>query len=113
DAKLRDKIKEVSQQYKIDPMHVVGAIVGEHTYNVDAYDRLQAYYVKAISYVSSNFSFSYNGESVGQFITKPEFALCDRHTGSYALWTCRERVWDTKFRGKKINGITYPNDRFS
>ena len=37
--------------YGIDPLHIVGAIVGEHTYNVDAYDRLQTYYVKAIAYL--------------------------------------------------------------
>lgn len=40
------KIKKVSAAYGIDLIHVVGAIVGEHTYNVDAYDRLQSYYVK-------------------------------------------------------------------
>ncbi len=53
DAKLRAKISSVSAEYGIDPMHIVGAIVGEHTYNVDAYDRLQTYYVKAVSYLSS------------------------------------------------------------
>ena len=48
DAKLRAKIKQAAAAYGISPMHIVGAIVGEHTYNVDAYDRLQTYYVKAI-----------------------------------------------------------------
>ena len=41
DAAPRAKIKQVSAAYGIEPIHVVGAIVGEHTYNVDAYDRLQ------------------------------------------------------------------------
>src|SRR5690606_36406747 len=94
DAKLRPKIKDVAAQYKIDPIHMVGAIVGEHTYNVDAYDRLQTYYVKAISYVSSSFSFSYQGESIEQFISRPEFAECGKFCDSYALWTCREQIWD-------------------
>ncbi|TGP41615.1 DUF1402 family protein, partial [bacterium M00.F.Ca.ET.229.01.1.1] len=49
DADLRAKIKKAASAYGIDPLHIVGAIVGEHTYNVDAYDRLQTYYVKAIS----------------------------------------------------------------
>ena len=48
DADLRSKIEEAAAAYGIDPMHIVGAIVGEHTYNVDAYDRLQTYYVKAV-----------------------------------------------------------------
>ncbi|TIN72455.1 MAG: DUF1402 family protein, partial [Mesorhizobium sp.] len=38
DAELRAKIRKVAAAYDIDPMHIVGAIVGEHTYNVDAYD---------------------------------------------------------------------------
>ncbi|MGO7285812.1 DUF1402 family protein, partial [Rhizobium ruizarguesonis] len=50
DRELMSKIRKISSAYGINPIHVVGAIVGEHTYNVDAYDRLQAYYVKAASY---------------------------------------------------------------
>ena len=90
-------------------MHIVGAIVGEHTYNVDAYDRLQTYYVKAVSYLDSAIAFSYDGEDIDQFIQRPEFAACNDAKGSYDLWTCRETVWDRDFRGK--NG--FPNDRFS
>ena len=37
DTKLRRKIVRTAKNYDIDPMHIVGAIVGEHTYNVDAY----------------------------------------------------------------------------
>src|SRR3569832_1327050 len=48
DPDLRGKIRKVAAAYGIDPMHIVGAIVGEHTYNVDAYDRLRTYYVLAM-----------------------------------------------------------------
>jgi hypothetical protein len=114
DAKLRKKIVAVSRAYGIDPMHVVGAIVGEHTYNVDAYDRLQTYYVKAISYLKSgNLSFEYEGESVSDFVLRPEFDACQSAKGSYDLWTCRENVWNEKFRGKTVEGKDFPNDRFS
>ena len=64
DSKLRSKIREAAAAYGIDPMHIVGAIVGEHTYNVDAYDRLQTYYVKAVSYLGNQLRFSYDGEDV-------------------------------------------------
>ena len=64
DPKLRGKIRKVSARYGIDPLHMVGAIVGEHTYNVDAYDRLQTYYVKAVSYVRYNISFSFQGQTI-------------------------------------------------
>lgn len=113
DAALRNKIKTVSAQYGLDPMHMVGAIVGEHTYNVDVYDQLQTYYVKAVSYFQTSFKFAYDGESISDFIKRPEFARCENLKGSYEQWTCRETVWDRSFRGKKVDGKSYPRDRFS
>lgn len=113
DSKLRSRIVETARLYRIDPMHIVGAIVGEHTYNVDAYDRLQSYYIKAISYVSSNFSFAYGGESIGAFIERPQFDICAGSSDTYDLWTCRERVWDEHFRGRTVEGKAFPDDRFS
>ncbi len=113
DASLRSKIRSTAAAYGIDPVHIVGALVGEHTYNVDAYDRLQTYYVKAMSYVSQGVSFGYEGESIGQFVKRPEFADCARYKDSYSLWTCRETVWNRTFRGKKVDGKSWPNNRFS
>ena len=113
DEQLRAKIEAISGQYGIDKMHMVGAIVGEHTYNVDAYDRLQTYYVKAVSYLQSRFRFAYGGEDVGDFIERPQFAKCNGIADSYDLWSCREAVWDQTFRGKTVDGKSFPNDRFS
>lgn len=113
DQELRSKIRAAASQFGIDPIHVAGAIVGEHTYNVDAYDRLQAYYVKAIAYLNSSFAFAYDGESVDTFIQRPQFEKCLGLSGSYDQWICRETVWDTRFRGKTVNGTAFPNNRFS
>lgn len=113
DLALREKIKAVAADYQIDPLHIAGAIIGEHTYNVDAYDRLQTYYVKAVSYVSSSFTFGFEGESVDQFVNRPEFKECAGLTDSYNLWTCREHVWEHSFRGRALDGIRYPNNRFN
>jgi len=113
DKKLRAKIKQEAAAYGIDPMHIVGALVGEHTYNVDAYDRLQTYYVKAVSYLSSKLHFAYDGEDITDFIQRPQFQECADKSGSYALWTCRERVWNSDFRGKTVGGQSFPNNRFS
>ncbi len=113
DKKLRSKIVQQASAYGIHPMHVVGAIVGEHTYNVDAYDRLQTYYVKAMSYLTTKLSFEYDGEDVSDFIRRPQFAECEDKSGSYPLWTCRERVWNRDFRGKSVGGKSFPDDRFS
>ncbi|MGR9248559.1 DUF1402 family protein [Rhizobium leguminosarum] len=113
DRELVSKIRKISSAYGINPIHVVGAIVGEHTYNVDAYDRLQAYYVKAASYAGESFRFSYDGESVDEFVARPQFSECKGKSDSYTLWSCREDVWETDFRGKTVGGTSFPNNRFS
>ncbi|KQY25799.1 DUF1402 family protein [Rhizobium sp. Root482] len=113
DGKLMDKIKSTARAYGIDPIHMIGAIVGEHTYNVDAYDRLQSYYVKAAAYAGDSFRFGYDGQSVADFVARPEFSKCAGKAGSYVLWTCRESVWDRQFRGKSVGGTSYPDNRFS
>jgi hypothetical protein len=111
DAKLRTMIRQAASAYGISPMHIVGAIVGEHTYNVDAYDRLQTYYVKAISYLSSKLSFAYDGEDISDFVQRPQFSACAGKSDSYDLWTCRENVWNHTFRGKTVDGASFPDNR--
>jgi hypothetical protein len=113
DRKLRSKIEQTATAYGIDPMHIVGAIVGEHTYNVDAYDRLQTYYVKAASYLGNSLSFAHGGESIGDFVKRPQFARCAGAGDSYDVWSCREAVWNASFRGKTVGGTQFPDDRFS
>ncbi len=113
DSALVGKIKKTASAYGIAPIHMVGAIVGEHTYNVDAYDSLQSYYVKAASYAGNSFRFGYKDESISDFVSRPEFAECNGYSDSYRLWTCRENVWEDSFRGKSVGGSSYPNNRFS
>jgi hypothetical protein len=113
DKRLIRKIKRTSAQFGIDPIHMIGAIVGEHTYNVDAYDRAQTYYVKAISYLKGSISFAYDGEDIGDFIDRPQFSSCRGIADSRAAWSCREHIWDTKFRGRVVDGKAFPNDRLS
>ncbi|MFB9912105.1 DUF1402 family protein [Rhizobium paknamense] len=113
DKQLIAKIKKTSGQYGIDPIHMIGALVGEHTYNVDAYDTLQTYYVKAASYAGHSFRFAYDGEAIDDFVARPQFADCNKFSDSYRLWSCRENVWEDDFRGKKVDGRKYPDNRFS
>ncbi|WP_442953864.1 DUF1402 family protein [Pararhizobium sp.] len=109
DTALMSKIKSTARAYGINPIHMIGAIVGEHTYNVDAYDRLQSYYVKAASYAGNSFRFGYDGESISDFLARPEFAACEGKKSSYSTWSCRENVWDRSFKGKG----SFPNNRFA
>ena len=113
DPALMAKIVKSAGLYGIDPIHIVGAIVGEHTYNVDVFDNLQGYYVKAIAYfTNSALKFEYKGESVADFVKRPQFSACDGAADDYALWSCRDRVWRDDFRGKSVDGKSFPDDRF-
>jgi hypothetical protein len=113
DKALMGKIKSTARDYGIDPIHIIGAIVGEHTYNVDAYDRLQSYYVKAASYAGSSFRFGYKDQTIAQFIARQQFSKCPSDGDVYRVWTCRESIWESTFRGRTVDGTSYPNDRFS
>jgi len=113
DRALIGKIKSVAAQYDIDPIHMLGAIAGEHTYNVDAYDYLQTYYVQAVSYAGDSFRFAHKGEAVAHFLARPQFENCRAFTDSYRLWICREEIWDKSFKGKTVDGTSFPNDRFA
>ena len=112
DRSLQRKIKTAAQRYDIAPVHIVGALVGEHTYNVDALDFIQTYVVKAASYFGTGLTFAYNGENVTRFVQRPQFAACETMADSYDRWDCREDVWNEQFRGQTTGGATWPNDRF-
>jgi hypothetical protein len=104
---LLGKIKKAGAAYGIDPIHIVGAIVGEHTFNVTAVDRLQTYYVKAISYAELDIKFSYQGVSLKTFLERPEFRSCEALPTTSEQWSCRDTVWDASFRGKTVDGVSY------
>jgi len=108
---LMGKIKQVSRIYGIDPIHMVGAIVGEHTYNVDGLDSLQGYYVKAAQYAKMDMTFSYKGETAAKFFQRPQFERCNQYKSSYEMWDCRSVIWRTKFQGKSVDGKRFPDVR--
>ena len=112
DKSLMQQIKKAADAYQIDPIHIIGALVGEHTYNVTIVDRVQSYYVKALAYSKADFTFSYKGVSVQSFVKRPEFSRCNSFTGSTELWECRDEAWDQNFRGKTVDGVAYENMTF-
>lgn len=107
EKKLIAHIKQVAAAYDIDPIHIVGSLVGEHTYNVTAVGSVQTYYIKALSYSGLDFAFRYKNVRVQDFVKRPEFAACEQAKGSGALWSCRDTVWTQHFKGKTVDGVTY------
>ena len=113
DKKLLAKIEEAAKTYSIDPIHMIGAIVGEHTYNINVFDYLQTYYTKAAIYSGMDLKFAYDGEAIEDFLKRPQFETCAEFDNSYELWSCRQVVWKKEFQGKKVDGKAFPKDRFS
>ncbi len=113
DKKLLAKIKDAADTYSIDPIHMIGAIVGEHTYNINVFDYLQTYYTKAAIYSGMDMKFAYDGEDISEFLKRPQFESCAEFADSYALWSCRQAVWKNEFQGKTVDGKSFPRDRFS
>lgn len=111
DKKLMGKIKRAAGVHGIDPIHIVGALVGEHTYNVDAKDRLQSYYVKALSYLGQPLKFKYKSTTIAKLVSQPAFDRCKGISSQYDLWSCREAVWNLSYRGKSKSGVNWPNNR--
>jgi hypothetical protein len=110
--KLVGEIRRVAALYDIDPIHMIAALVGEHSFNVDAFDSMQVYYIKAASYLELDTSFEYDGEPVSEFVRRPQFTGCAAKQGSYALWDCRERIWNMIFAGRTVDGIRYDSQQF-
>lgn len=114
DPGLIRSIKSAAARYAIDPVHMIGAIVGEHTYNVGVIDSAQGYYVKALAYLGvKGLAFGYKDQPIAVFIARPEFKDCKDAKDQYDIWSCREDVYNQIFRGKTIDGVIYPDDRFS
>jgi len=116
DRRLISSIKRVAARYGIDPIHIIGAIVGEHTYNYDTLDSAQSYYVKALAYAGVRISFELNGEHVETFVERPQFNRCHKEhiqNNSDRRWSCYEGVWNSKFRGRSVDGVRYPKKNFN
>lgn len=113
---LISSIKKVSKRYQIDPIHMIGAIIGEHTYNYDTLDSAQSYYVKALAYAGIKIRFAYDGEHVMDFVERDEFKKCHKDSiqkSSNKRWSCYEDVWNTRFLGKKVGDARYPKTNFN
>lgn len=85
-------IKEAATLYNLDPVVIMGSIVGEHTFNVDAWDIGQDTYM----YMVKNWitRFEANGIDLGKMFKEDNYVACTMATdNNYDLWGCYESVW--------------------
>lgn len=110
------KLKTIAKKYRIDPLHMLGAIAGEHAFNVDVYDKVQHYAMKSISFAGNKFvSFSCRKcrMSLTEFLKLEPLKTCQPKQGSHRYWSCVETIWMSTYFNKKVEGRTFPRLRFN
>lgn len=103
--RLIPKIKRTAAQYGIDPVHILGAIVGEHAFNYDIRDDLQQVALQFGRRLRT-IEFSCGSVPLERVLAQPQFRQCKGSSNSY--WSCVDRTWYSKMRGKRVDGQRMP-----
>ena len=78
-------VKEAAALYEVDPIAVMGSIVGEHTFNVNIWDIGQDNYVYMVGKWTARFAG--NGIDLSQMLKEDKYAKCaDGVTSDFDLW---------------------------
>ncbi|MCC6138724.1 MAG: DUF1402 family protein [Bdellovibrionaceae bacterium] len=96
-------IKNAARIYEISPIAIMGSIIGEHTYNVGAWDIAQENYL----YMWKKWidRFEDNGLNLADLIQEEKYASCPLVTdNNYDLWGCYNSVWKTDKRNSRKGG---------
>lgn len=116
DKQLQGILNEVGAAFGVDPVLVLAAVVGEHTFNVSLVDKAQTVAVSWAGHWALRFRSSVVGGKLlsdvikmDAFVQKcgPESITAGRTQAEY--WDCVGAVWDRGFRGKVVDGETYPS----
>jgi hypothetical protein len=95
-------VKQASELYKVDPVAIMGSIIGEHTYNVDSWDVGQDTVMWMVNKWISRFE--NEGQSVQSMLAEDKYAQCLSSTNNnFDLWNCYDSVWKTDSRNYRRN----------
>lgn len=97
------EIRKAGQIYGIDPVLIIGNIVGEHVFNVGITDSIQGYVVQSLSWGAAwALKFSSSGVDLLDLLKQAPFGRCDaRKADSHAdYWDCVTNVYESKYRWK-------------
>ncbi|WP_244935008.1 DUF1402 family protein [Acuticoccus sediminis] len=103
--RLIPKIKRTAAAYGIDPIHILGAIVGEHVFNYDIRDNLQQVALQ-LGRRMRNVEFACGSVPLERVLAMPQFNQCRGSSNTY--WTCVESTWQSKVRGSTVDGVRLP-----
>lgn len=93
-------IKKAAKAFDMDPIMVLGSIVGEHVFNLDMKDSAQDYLLKLPGWMRSWVEDDFELE-LGDILKNSKFDKCHELQTEYDKWNCYGQVWNDEFRGKK------------
>ncbi|HRK06540.1 MAG TPA: DUF1402 family protein [Pseudobdellovibrionaceae bacterium] len=110
DPSILQEIRRAALLHGLDPIHVVSAIIGEHTYNVSGQDAVQTYAILATRFAASwALRFRASGIGLDELIKGERFATCRANGPQAEYWDCIGWIWERDYRGKTVDGRTFPN----
>lgn len=105
DTKTVNEIRNAGLKYGIDPVLILGNIIGEHVYNVPLQMKAQDFVMMKATWAGKwALRFTSNGVSLVELLKDQAFAKCDaKKTQSHAdYWDCVSNVWEVSYRGRTL-----------
>lgn len=111
DQAILQEIRRAALAHGLDPIHILSAIIGEHTYNVSGQDTVQTYAIIATRFAAAwALRFRASGIGLDELIAGPRFSTCKADGPQSEYWDCIGHIWERDFRGKTVDGRTFPSD---
>ncbi len=96
-------IRQAAEIYQVDPVAVMGSIIGEHTYNVDNWDLWGERYVYMRKKWLRRFESDGGLDLIG-LLSESGYNSCPNITdNNYDLWTCYNSYWKNDRRNARRN----------
>lgn len=107
-------IKKAARSFDMDPVNVLGAIIGEHVFNMDMKDSAQDYLLRLPGWMRRWSGFSDEFEiPLRDILKQKSFDICHENSNEYDKWECYGAIWNRKFRDQKCDECRdsdrYPN----
>lgn len=117
DKNLKFQLEKAGANFQIDPVLILGCVVGENTFNVGLLDDVQRLATLSAKWGATwALKFKSNKTDLAVLIRRPEFSTCAAGLASggdqATYWRCVAKTWNTQFAGKTINGEKFESNGF-
>lgn len=102
---VKGDIKNAASRFGINPIHIAGAIAGEHALNVDTFDSIQDLNLQRRLYLSSWVNRT-SDLGLAQVISGQNYSDCRSKRADYEFWYCVTRKWNIAKAGGLVNFLS-------